>query len=543
MKLSRWKSLFAPHILKRGEAYYQDALVSIEMMSCNEIHAVVEGSELYDVDIWLDHGCVEGMDCTCPYAESGESCKHMAAVLYAIEGMDSIEEERAPVTERGELESTISALGVEETRQLLLELAEKSQDAKEFIMLRLAKRLPADSLQQWHQSLERLEARYADWSGFVNYENAYAYMSDLTELLDSSIPTLLENGLIEDAFNRVCEVYETAKDTDMDDSDGGLMMLFDCCGRHWEAVLGCAEQPQREQLYDWFRGHCEDDEFNIIEDFMLQFFTDKALLDRNLAYIDSQLGAAANEYRMESYVMGRIQTMEKLGRSHEEIEGFASDYDQFPRVRGYKIERAISEERYEDAIKLLRESKERDQDSYHGAAPWSNQLIALYEKLGRKDEQKQELLDYLLNSHQSSLDYVSMLKELTEAESWTVIRNRLIASASMASVLNSFLESEGLYDRLMENLKRIGSIYELERYLDTLLPRFPDELLSMILSYLREAMRTANNRKQYYSVIQQFKILKRFNNGMLEAQQLAKEWRVQYPRRRSMIDELKQAGY
>lgn len=100
------------------------------------------------------------MDCTCPYAEGGESCKHMAAVLYAIEGMDLIEEESAPVTDRKDLEPAISALGAEDARQLLLELAGKSQDAKEFILLRLTKKLPADSLQQWRQSLARLEARY-----------------------------------------------------------------------------------------------------------------------------------------------------------------------------------------------------------------------------------------------------------------------------------------------------------------------------------------------------------------------------------------------
>lgn len=543
MKLSNWKSLFAPHILKRGEAYYQDELVSLETVNDDEIQAVVSGSELYDVDIWLNHGRVEGMDCTCPYAEGGEACKHMAAVFYALEDIDSDSEESGTVTGSNELRSAVAKLNAEEARELLLELAGKSQDAKDFILLRLVKKLPSDSLNRWHKTLTRLEERYADRSGYVDYEDAYAYMSELEELLDSSIPTLVENGLIEDAFERVCEVYETAKDTEMDDSDGGLMMLFDCCGRHWETILKCAEQPQQEELHNWFQEQCEDDEFGIVEDFMFQFFTEDSMLKRNLAYIDKKLSAAENEYRAESYALNRIKTMEKLGHSREEIESFAREYDLYSRVRGHMIERAISEERYEDAIKLLQESKERDRDTYSGIASWSKQLIALYGKLGRKNEQREELLNYLLNCYQSDLDYVMMLKELSEAETWPETRDRLIASASMASALNSFLESEGLYDRLMENLRRKGSIYELDRYLDTLLPYYPDELLSMNLRYLREAMRTANNRKQYYSVIQRLKTLRRFKEGQLEAQRLTQEWRTQYPRRRSMIDELKQAGY
>ena len=37
MKLSNWKSLFAPHILKRGETYYDEGLVTLEEIGEDEI--------------------------------------------------------------------------------------------------------------------------------------------------------------------------------------------------------------------------------------------------------------------------------------------------------------------------------------------------------------------------------------------------------------------------------------------------------------------------------------------------------------------------
>ena len=48
--------------------------------------AVVSGSEDYSVEIVIENGKVLSMVCDCPYAEDGNNCKHMAAVLYEIEG-------------------------------------------------------------------------------------------------------------------------------------------------------------------------------------------------------------------------------------------------------------------------------------------------------------------------------------------------------------------------------------------------------------------------------------------------------------------------
>ncbi|MDO4371330.1 MAG: SWIM zinc finger family protein, partial [Clostridia bacterium] len=81
-----WERLFKPHILERGMAYYYEGCVEDLEINEDEITAVVEGTEQYDVSIELDEDDVSGMECTCPYAEDGENCKHMAAVLYAWQG-------------------------------------------------------------------------------------------------------------------------------------------------------------------------------------------------------------------------------------------------------------------------------------------------------------------------------------------------------------------------------------------------------------------------------------------------------------------------
>ena len=76
-----WENRFAPRILERGWDYYQDGAVSELTRSAAGYTAVVRGTEGYCVEIVMENGTVGYMDCDCPYAEDGNDCKHMAAVL------------------------------------------------------------------------------------------------------------------------------------------------------------------------------------------------------------------------------------------------------------------------------------------------------------------------------------------------------------------------------------------------------------------------------------------------------------------------------
>ena len=67
MEIADWKKLFAPHILFRGEEYYESELVEIEAMDEQSIEATVEGTDTYSVEIVLKNNRVAQMACDCPY--------------------------------------------------------------------------------------------------------------------------------------------------------------------------------------------------------------------------------------------------------------------------------------------------------------------------------------------------------------------------------------------------------------------------------------------------------------------------------------------
>ena len=79
-----WKSLFKPWIIERGIKYFQDGMVDIIYQSTEHIVASVNGTTKYMVSVEVKEKRIRKIACNCPYASSGNNCKHMAAVLFKV---------------------------------------------------------------------------------------------------------------------------------------------------------------------------------------------------------------------------------------------------------------------------------------------------------------------------------------------------------------------------------------------------------------------------------------------------------------------------
>ncbi|MGN1116244.1 MAG: SNF2 helicase associated domain-containing protein, partial [Candidatus Ornithomonoglobus sp.] len=69
-------------IYKRGVEYFHEGRVHMRKRSEEELTAVVDGEELYNVYITFDSGKINNVLCTCPYYETMQTtCKHIVAAL------------------------------------------------------------------------------------------------------------------------------------------------------------------------------------------------------------------------------------------------------------------------------------------------------------------------------------------------------------------------------------------------------------------------------------------------------------------------------
>ena len=84
----KWQHKFQNFILERGRGYYSRKLVRNLTYKDDCYTAQVLGNSIYHVMIRIEDEKITDMECSCPYAEGGKKCKHMAAVLFAIDEAD-----------------------------------------------------------------------------------------------------------------------------------------------------------------------------------------------------------------------------------------------------------------------------------------------------------------------------------------------------------------------------------------------------------------------------------------------------------------------
>jgi hypothetical protein len=185
--------------LDRGFDYWINGAVDLVANSGNEWHAVVEGTQDYVVSVTRDTNCdVTEMTCTCPYAADGNNCKHMAAVLYALDSEEICDDEfndehegcgdqkKDGSYERVNIEDVIKSLTVEQLQNELLHMVAKDP----LIVSRLIaeysvnestgnnKSNHEDETEDWSDYIEAMRDRihsiiynYTDRSGFSDWCN------------------------------------------------------------------------------------------------------------------------------------------------------------------------------------------------------------------------------------------------------------------------------------------------------------------------------------------------------------------------------------
>lgn len=552
MKIKSWQRLFAPQILSRGQEYYDAELVNICRAEETEIEAAVEGTERYHVEITLREGRVMDMNCDCPYASDGNNCKHMAAVLYAVEdsseAADSFgdflaeEQERLQADDRA-LQQAVSTMSEEELRALILDAAGKHRDIRERITAQGKPEAGPAAQKRWKADLARLTREASDRSGFIDYYHAGDYTEALWQYLNDKIEPLLENRLIMDAFCLVGLVYTEALDQEMDDSDGGLSFVADQCLTYWRELIPAPEADQ-EKMLSWFAAQLSHFSDGMGEDWLwpvvLEGFTDERLLPTVLDLLDGRI-KTAKEHSLPGLIKYRLALMERMGMSPEEIEAYRKGFWALPEVRKQKLDRLEAEERWTEALSLLKECEELDRDKPYLLAGYSLRRIGILRRIGPEKAFLEALESYVFGFPQRDMTYVAELKQAMPEESWPNLLDKLFANRNTQSLRRELQLSEGMLEQMMAELEAGTSRYELERYEKALRKVYPQRVRDLLLKLLDREMQSASTRNAYAGVIRSLKRLYGYPEGREKAAELARSWREKYPRRSAMLDELLKA--
>ena len=559
-----WKDLFREHILERGRNYFYEGAVIEFQQTENGYRAVVEGTEEYEVEVDIEEDRVYDLYCSCPYAEDGNYCKHMAAVLYKIEEVngngDEIEENWVERTlrEKKELEETIEKIPEEELRAFVKELADYDDEIRNMILTRYAVKIDAKQIKRLKQEVDNIVYQYGDRSGFIDYRNAWDFTSALHVFLDERVDTLLERSCYSQAFDSTNYVFKIIGNIDMDDSDGGTSQIANICYEKWKKILENCSDVERNKMFSWFINHqaCGyviDYMEDYIEEFLMNEFQNRELLEKKLKFLDEIIEKQESStdsgstwsahYGYQNNILKRLEIMEKLNYSDDEIKEYRKKNWKFSAVRGLEIKENLESGNMDQAIKILQESKILD-SAYAGlVSGYSEQLIVLYEKQSDEKAYKNELLFYVFECSQKNLVHINKLKASCTAEEWKQYREQILESPKNYCIRYPFMEAEGLYERMLECMKQESFIYRLDEYEKVLKEKFPEQVRDIYISYLYKEAERTTDRKRYRELIKYLKKIRGYPDGKEKSKEIANEWRAMYYRRSAMMDEMRKAGF
>lgn len=562
--MQEWKDLFRTHILERGKIYYYEGAVTQLEKTDDGYSAIVEGSEDYEVEIATDGQRVMDMFCSCPYAAEGNYCKHMAAVLYQIEGEDENDVSRAEsvrerqVRAKKELEDIIEIIPEEELRALIGQLADSDNKIKNLILTSYAPKIDVKQINRLKQEVDDIIYRYGDRAGFIDYRNAWGFTREIGTFLGERTDILIERGCYSQAFEITNYVFQKIGNIDMDDSDGGTSVIADTCYEIWEQILKNSSEEEKEDMFQWFvehqtGGYVIDYFEEYISNFLMNEFHDTEMLKKKLEELDKiieQQKASAESkerwgsyYGLENHILKRLEIMEELGCSEKEISEYRKENWQFSEVRKLEIQEQISKGNIAQAIAVLRESKEMDREYPGLVACYSEQLIALYGKQGDTGAYKKELKTYVFTCSQRNLDYIKKLKKVSSQSEWEKYRERILEGGNGYQIYYPLLEFEGMYERMLESIRKGKSVYFLDQYEKLLKKKFPEQVRDIYISYICSRAERTSDRKQYKELMYYLKKLKTYPDGKKKAKEIAAGWRSAYYRRSAMMDELQKAGF
>ena len=159
-------------ILERGEDYYERGMIkSVKKVSDSEFVATVCGSEdnIYTVNIKTNGEEVMETDCDCPY--EGKVCKHIMAVLIAIDNGDFIESSSKNGCKKADMRTIVENADreAEALNEFILEYADDDKDFRNDFIARFISSSDKDELGRVKSMICRAVAENSDTDGYVNW--------------------------------------------------------------------------------------------------------------------------------------------------------------------------------------------------------------------------------------------------------------------------------------------------------------------------------------------------------------------------------------
>jgi hypothetical protein len=544
MNLSDFETFFDKTILTRGLNYYKSGNVISLEYDDGEWVAEVEGSEDYCVTITLsDDGRIIDTECDCPY-DMSNYCKHQAAVFYMLRSEWQPGKTPAKTSRKKDLEAALKKLDKQELLSVILEFANRDRRIKEELFLRYAKK--ADALES-ARSVIRSAIKAVERRGFVEYRDVRRAI-DGVDTVFAIIDDMIDSDDIMTAVSLCIVVLEEMMGLldYCDDSDGYVGgSICEATGKIGEAVCSMSSEQKGDEVFNIVFSHTLSPMYDGWTDWRIDL----------ISAVVPLCGNHANRDKMEQYISER-QSDEGDGwsKGYEKRElqkiqhSIIKEFDSGAKADRYMeqnldnsefrhalIKSAISDGKYEKALKLCFDGENKNSQYAGLMNDWQEYRYSIYEKTQDTEAQKSLGMELLLKG---DFEYFKKIKALYNKNQWeTVLQNILekLENSSRNNVYVKILIHESLKSRLLEYCKKHTSA--ITSYYQHLLPEYKTDIGLIFLSHITERAARANTRSHYKDVCGLIRHYKKAC-GSQEAYELRDNLKGEYARRPAFLDEL-----
>ncbi|HIT89188.1 MAG TPA: SWIM zinc finger family protein [Candidatus Merdenecus merdavium] len=560
----KWKELFAPHILTRGYNYFCDNEVESFEVSPNLIRAKVLGTDEYKVDISLRNDEIVDMYCSCPYADEGHYCKHMAAVLYEYESDEqdktvgdakdrilfgNMDTPKKYQKKREAVKKLLSGVDRDVLASYLLDIL--LNDEK--LLVRFYSIVNEEGLQgdikYYQRQIDIITDKHLGRDGFIDYYEADDFILDLEEFLDEDVIRMMERADYQSAFELLNYIFITLGSVEMDDSDGGTSILADRIYRFWIEILAKVKASEKKKIFEWFKMQLKASNIDYLEEYIEQIimeeFKEKGFRQDKLTFIEEMIDKYdrkesdwSRSYGVGKWALRYLEIVSEDVNSEQERLTFYQKYWKNSSVRKYYIDLCMEKNDYEKAIRVLDESILLDKDYRGLVADYSKKKKEIYLLQGNKEAYLNELWKLVLEHEVGDLDFYKELKKQYPKEEWLIQREEIFKRLPKNIGIERFYNEEKLYDRLLKCVIESGGFYLLQEYESVLKKDYPEQLLRKYELEINKMAIHTNTRKHYKNLVLLLQHMQKLKGGSKEVQEIVKQWRIQYKTRPAMLDEL-----
>lgn len=533
-----WETYFQKRILDRGYDYYFDDRVEDLRINSNRIKAVVNGTDFYHVEIKLNGNKIIGMSCDCPYALDGHNCKHMAAVLY---------EWQLRVT-HPEIDSLqlVEDASEEDVRSFLIQVLDDNPNLVETFKQYTQNEF---SLTTMIDDLEGVCDSYSNGYHYIDYEFSRDFCDNYEDAVDKWLDVLKKRDQYSLAFRFLLKAYEVFYKLDIEDNGGETVALSVIIISQWANIIMCMDDLERLEAFvelGQYLNSMRDyyDSQKIIEIFFdclsgKEFLKLKLdLVKKQLDYIESHDDIFNRGYAIEGFAKKYLELLKKNKASKKEISAVYKKYWEYIPIRMDCVYTCINNKEYDKALDYIDECIDFEYENQDRMKFNIKLKKDIYKKQGNIKAYREELKNLILFFNDTNLEDYVELRSLFFDKGWIKERDSIIEQLTPGRFLCEILETEQLYEQLLDVLLRSDDKYLLHQYTDLLSEKYPERLLQIYRENVEKQAESTGSRKHYYQIVEELRIMKSITGGDKIVDKIIKKWKVQYKNRSAMLDEL-----